>query len=161
MFFLSFHDDVDPLRGPEPEVVPTRFAEWASSIVHDSTWQGHQSETPQPQSVGPFVRYPGLCAPGKKSLTSVWDKKKVGIHQPSPFIGSGGRTRTCDLRVMSPTSYHCSTPQCLTAAKIHFFQYHNKNFFRFFSTDFFLIFALSIRKRLFVLIYSKLTSFIH
>ncbi len=27
-----------------------------------------------------------------------------------PLFGSGGRTRTCDLRVMSPTSYHCSTP---------------------------------------------------
>ncbi len=25
-------------------------------------------------------------------------------------VGSGGRIRTCDLRVMSPTSYHCSTP---------------------------------------------------
>ncbi len=33
-------------------------------------------------------------------------------------VGSGGRIRTCDLRVMSPTSYHCSTPhranQCAT-----------------------------------------------
>ncbi len=28
-------------------------------------------------------------------------------------VGSGGRIRTCDLRVMSPTSYHCSTPQRL------------------------------------------------
>ncbi len=25
---------------------------------------------------------------------------------------SGGKIRTCDLRVMSPTSYLCSTPQC-------------------------------------------------
>src|SRR5690606_21930212 len=25
-------------------------------------------------------------------------------------FGSGNRTRTCDLRVMSPTSYHCSIP---------------------------------------------------
>ena len=27
-------------------------------------------------------------------------------------IGSGERIRTTDLRVMSPTSYHCSTPRC-------------------------------------------------
>ena len=25
---------------------------------------------------------------------------------------AAGRIRTCDLRVMSPTSYHCSTPRC-------------------------------------------------
>ena len=31
-------------------------------------------------------------------------------------IGSGGRTRTCDLRVMSPTSCHCSTPRWLTSS---------------------------------------------
>ena len=29
-------------------------------------------------------------------------------------VGSGGRIRTCDLRVMSPTSYHCSTPHRFT-----------------------------------------------
>jgi hypothetical protein len=29
-------------------------------------------------------------------------------------IGSGGRIRTCDLRVMSPTSCHCSTPRRVT-----------------------------------------------
>ena len=28
------------------------------------------------------------------------------------FSGSGERIRTTDLRVMSPTSYHCSTPRC-------------------------------------------------
>ena len=28
------------------------------------------------------------------------------------MIGSGERIRTTDLRVMSPTSYHCSTPRC-------------------------------------------------
>ena len=27
------------------------------------------------------------------------------------LLSSGDRIRTCDLRVMSPTSYHCSTPQ--------------------------------------------------
>ncbi len=34
------------------------------------------------------------------------------------FIGGGGRTRTYDLWVMSPTSYHCSTPRCFTGAKL-------------------------------------------
>ena len=29
------------------------------------------------------------------------------------FSSSGDRTRTCDLRVMSPTSCHCSTPHRL------------------------------------------------
>ncbi len=32
---------------------------------------------------------------------------KVGVS-----FSSGGRTRTYDLWVMSPTSYHCSTPRC-------------------------------------------------
>jgi hypothetical protein len=27
-------------------------------------------------------------------------------------VGSGGWIRTNDLRVMSPTSFHCSTPRC-------------------------------------------------
>ncbi len=27
------------------------------------------------------------------------------------FVGCGDRIRTYDLRVMSPTSFHCSTPQ--------------------------------------------------
>ena len=31
---------------------------------------------------------------------------------PDYTLGSGGRIRTCDLRVMSPTSCHCSTPRC-------------------------------------------------
>ena len=31
-------------------------------------------------------------------------------HGPS-YSGSGGRIRTCDLWVMSPTSCHCSTPR--------------------------------------------------
>ena len=41
-----------------------------------------------------------------------------GLRLSCRSVGSGGRIRTCDLRVMSPTSYHCSTPhranQCAT-----------------------------------------------
>ena len=42
---------------------------------------------------------------------------KASLKKKRPFVrqsfqqGSGGRTWTCDLRVMSPTSCHCSTPQ--------------------------------------------------
>jgi hypothetical protein len=35
-------------------------------------------------------------------------------------ISSGGRIRTSDLWVMSPTSYHCSTPQYRGANVVHF-----------------------------------------
>jgi hypothetical protein len=45
---------------------------------------------------------PGLRT--KKKAPQVW-----GF-----FLGSGGRTRTCDLVVMSHTSCHCSTPRYLS-----------------------------------------------
>ena len=35
------------------------------------------------------------------------------------MFGGGGRTRTYDLRVMSPMSYHCSTPRCFSGAKVY------------------------------------------
>jgi hypothetical protein len=38
--------------------------------------------------------------------------KNPGAFAPGLFLCSGGRIRTSDLWVMSPTSYHCSTPQC-------------------------------------------------
>ncbi len=34
------------------------------------------------------------------------------------LIGGGRRTRTSDLWVMSPTSYHCSIPRCFVSAKL-------------------------------------------
>lgn len=38
---------------------------------------------------------------------------------PDSFSGSGGGIRTPDLRVMSPTSYHCSTPRLpMVVAKV-------------------------------------------
>ena len=39
-------------------------------------------------------------------------KSRTGVLLTFDF-GSGGRIRTDDLRVMSPTSYHCSTPHSL------------------------------------------------
>ena len=40
-----------------------------------------------------------------------WAQKKTLDERV--LIGGGGQTRTDDLWVMSPTSYHCSTPRCL------------------------------------------------
>ncbi len=42
----------------------------------------------------------------------VYKKSRTGVLLTFDF-GSGGRIRTDDLRVMSPTSYHCSTPHSL------------------------------------------------
>ncbi len=36
----------------------------------------------------------------------------------SACLSGGVRTRTYDLWVMSPTSYHCSTPRCFRGAKV-------------------------------------------
>ena len=64
---------------------------------------------------------------GKMMLTIVFFNKKMlkalCYSDFQHFICSGGRTRTCDLRVMSPTSYHCSTPQCLRLQKYTFFAF--------------------------------------
>ena len=35
----------------------------------------------------------------------------------------GSWTRTNDLRVMSPTSYHCSIPRCFVSAKVILFRH--------------------------------------
>ena len=48
---------------------------------------------------------------------SIYHKTKKGVipSEITPFnfiyLSSGEPTRTTDLWVMSPTSYHCSTPQ--------------------------------------------------
>ena len=39
-------------------------------------------------------------------------KKRLSLRKKQPLNGCGGKTRTYDLWVMSPTSYHCSTPRC-------------------------------------------------
>ena len=41
-------------------------------------------------------------------------------------LGGGSRTRTCDLWVMSPTSYHCSIPRCFGSAKVDILYYATK-----------------------------------
>ena len=49
------------------------------------------------------------------SATKPESKKRGDIVSPllAFWFGSGGWIRTIDLRVMSPTSYHCSTPRPL------------------------------------------------
>ena len=44
-------------------------------------------------------------------------KKRTPMRNAS-IISCGDRTRTCDLWVMSPTSYHCSTPRSFVSAKV-------------------------------------------
>ena|GEM_PF-6502336 len=62
------------------------------------------------------------CAPtGLLPFSPLWKQASSGPERQKPdtpfgvsgfFYGSGGWIRTNDLWVMSPTSYHCSTPQC-------------------------------------------------
>ena len=40
-----------------------------------------------------------------------WIAPTSDFQPPITSVGSGGRIRTSDLRVMSPTSCHCSTPR--------------------------------------------------
>jgi hypothetical protein len=61
---------------------------------------------PPAASVGSFYFQPSL------ELARLGLKiKSPGAFAPGLFLCSGGRIRTSDLWVMSPTSYHCSTPQ--------------------------------------------------
>ncbi len=44
-------------------------------------------------------------------------KKKPHMTVRLLLLSSGSRTRTCGLRVMSPTSYHCSIPRYFVARR--------------------------------------------
>jgi hypothetical protein len=44
--------------------------------------------------------------------------KPLQITDLKRLLSSGDRIRTCDLRVMSPTSYLCSTPQYIVKCKL-------------------------------------------
>ena len=46
-------------------------------------------------------------------LLKIKRQKENGQEFILTAIGGGGRDRTSDLWVMSPMSYHCSTPQYL------------------------------------------------
>ena len=65
----------------------------------------------------------------KTVLTLVGNiKKQVAIATCPSKFGSGGWIRTNDLRVMSPTSYLCSTPHYFQFAKVQLFLYSTKLF---------------------------------
>ena len=46
------------------------------------------------------------------------NKKDAPQRRNTSIVSCGDRTRTCDLWVMSPTSYHCSTPRSFVSAKV-------------------------------------------
>ena len=49
-------------------------------------------------------RVPGL-------IPGAWSRAQKRPRNAGPFVNSGGRIRTCDLRVMSPTSYLAAPPR--------------------------------------------------
>ena len=57
----------------------------------------------------------GLGTEGKFSTPNNTIKQN-SIELCLIVLSSGGRIRTDDLRVMSPTSYHCSTPHLVTSS---------------------------------------------
>ena len=57
------------------------------------------------------------------STTYIHNKKKLARKYIEPVLTcGGGQTRTDDLWVMSPTSYHCSTPR-FACAKVTLFRH--------------------------------------
>ena len=62
------------------------------------------------------------CYPSSPSHSpqSQWtdNKKDAPQRRNTSIVSCGDRTRTCDLWVMSPTSYHCSTPRSFVPAKV-------------------------------------------
>ena len=61
------------------------------------------------------IKKAAFCAPsaGWRGGERAHEKRKrLSLRKKQPLICCGGKTRTYDLWVMSPTSYHCSTPRC-------------------------------------------------
>ena len=61
----------------------------------------------------------------KKSLH--WDSGEALVSARADHLCCGGRIRTYDLWVMSPTSYHCSTPRYLFALQRYYIFLNNQN----------------------------------
>ena len=49
---------------------------------------------------------------GEEGSERMKNEKGCLFEKKQPLCCCGGKTRTYDLWVMSPTSYHCSTPRC-------------------------------------------------
>ena len=100
-------------------------AEAAFERVEDRRWGGiaDDKERIEPeggetvvegQVVGAHAAHGVACQEhGVLVVLEAPDRRAEGVHDvPGGFwIGSGEWIRTTDLRVMSPTSYHCSTPR--------------------------------------------------
>ena len=69
---------------------------------------------------------------GMENVNQKKRKTRNRIAIPRSF-GSGGRTRTYDLRVMSPTSYLCSTPHSVFVLQKYYLFLNWQNFFAVFS----------------------------
>ena len=61
----------------------------------------------------------------KKSL--LWIQGRLWHQLRADYLCCGGRIRTYDLWVMSPTSYHCSTPRYLFALQRYYIFLNNQN----------------------------------
>ena len=89
----------------------------ASKIVRLLTFATVSSDSFCPQTPK-ATAVPFLFAP-LSAHHSVWTTKKDAPQmRNASIISCGDRTRTCDLWVMSPTSYHCSTPRSFVPAKV-------------------------------------------
>ncbi len=78
---------------------------------------------PPSASVGSFYFCPSLVQAQRGLKTKIPD-----AYVPGLFICSGGRIRTSDLWVMSPTSCHCSTPQSVRKDTTYNFNKQKKIF---------------------------------
>ena len=75
-----------------------------------------------PQRARSSVSYPGC---------NLHFNKKKSLSFDKDFFGSGSRTRTCDLRVMSPTSYQLLYPAiyfCCSSILAHWSAFVNSYF---------------------------------
>ncbi len=90
---------------PGPKLIA--ILDKAHATIADKCRQAHVKLT-KPSGGG--LNRPRLMS-NQKPRIHFW---KPGLTLCLDF-GSGGWTRTNDLRVMSPTSCHCSTPRCMPA----------------------------------------------
>ena len=76
-----------------------RGTAWRNSSSNFLVWRGPEKRQPLQRHI--------LRFPQQKHKAAECEDALGGFGE----IGSGGRIRTYDLRVMSPTSCHCSTPR--------------------------------------------------
>jgi hypothetical protein len=80
------------------------------ALTHPQFW-GRKEEGNRGLFASLMILTGGAFIPRPSKRGSVHKQKSPGAFAPTLLTCSGGRIRTSDLWVMSPTSYHCSTPQ--------------------------------------------------